>query len=41
VVEVRVARDIARPAADVFAFLSDVTNNPRWFAARSKAIMTG
>lgn len=30
VIEVRVVRDIARPAGEVFAFVSDVGNNSRW-----------
>lgn len=29
-IEVRVTRTIAKPTADVFAFVSDVGNNPRW-----------
>lgn len=29
-IEVRVAIDIERPAADVFAFVSDMANNTRW-----------
>lgn len=29
-IEVTVTRDIARPAAEVFAFVADATNNPRW-----------
>lgn len=29
-IEVRVERTIDRPAGDVFAFISDMRNNPRW-----------
>lgn len=28
--EVRISRDISRPADDVFAFFADASNNPRW-----------
>ena len=27
---IQVTVDVARPAADVFAFVSDFENNPRW-----------
>lgn len=37
---VEVSVDIARPAAEVFAFVSDFTNNPRWQGGMKRCTIT-
>jgi carbon monoxide dehydrogenase subunit G len=34
------ARDIARPAEEVFAFISDSSNNPRWQKGQKSCVWT-
>lgn len=39
-IEVRATADIARPAPEVFAFVADMSNNPRWQSGQESCSWT-
>lgn len=39
-IEVTAAADVARPAHEVFAFVADLSNNPRWQQGQESCIWT-